>query len=169
MPCSPPLRRGRVVAAPVVLSPKFVAPGTICFRGSQATTDLDVSDAFKAAHLLPLARRAMRAVGARFASVDIVRLVPAARCATPAAEGERKTASEDANAAGEDASTASSSVAAATDQQYAQFANSDGFLVLEINSSVMLDGFLQQHPQSWDVARDMYVSAVTKAVAAQGP
>ncbi|GBG34146.1 Protein kinase, putative [Hondaea fermentalgiana] len=44
------------------------------------------------------------------------------------------------------------------------YANSSGFMVMEINSAVFVDGFLRQHPDSFPACLDMFRNAVTKSI-----
>ena len=103
---------------------------------SGAIADIHISDAEKQ-HLEQLARRAMDAIGLDFASVDIVRLQQS---------GEGRTKRK------------------RSDDDFAGFADAKGYLVLEVNSTVMMDGFLTQHPSQWKVARDMYLDVVRAAL-----
>jgi glutathione synthase/RimK-type ligase-like ATP-grasp enzyme len=80
-----------------------------------ASADVDVDPELVERTLLPLARTCMRALGLRFASVDIVSVCQGAQRA---------------------------------------------YRVLEVNSGVMMEGFVRQHPKLRERCKDIYAAAV---------
>lgn len=97
-----------------------------CGSTAEPETDADLI----ARVLEPLAQRAMRALGLRFSSVDIVNVARSDGAIPP---------------------------------RYASLCDENGFMVLEVNSAVFVDGYLKQQPAEWGKCLRMYGRAVAEA------
>ena len=173
-----------------------------------SVVDPDIPQALMDEHLQPLARATTEALGARFVSVDIVRLHPSVRRGGAAAAaaaagggdggggggggggGDQKEEQEaaaatdggdggDGDDGGGDAEKGAAAVAAAKARAaagagteadepahpFARFADAAGFMVLEVNGLVFLDGFMRQHPEKWEAAEAMFRDVVKLSLA----